>query len=198
LFIFLPFKVFNENTINAPRGLFFNKTHTWAFMEKNGLIRLGIDDFLQHVVGPISKVKLRKVGSRIEKGETLVSIIQDGKKLDIQSPISGIIEENNEKLSNEASLINADPYNAGWVLMVQPENWQNESKAFVMGEAFKTLLTKEFSRLKDFIAFIIKDSENEKYPLVLQDGGEMFDNPLEQLGPEAWEEFQTKFLNQMN
>jgi hypothetical protein len=38
--------------------------------------------------------------------------------------------------------------------------------------------------------------ENEKYELaVLQDGGELIDNTLSNLGPEVWEEFQTRFID---
>ena len=31
--------------------------------------------------------------------------------------------------------------------------------------------------------------------LVLQDGGELSDNILSNLGPEVWEDFQTKFID---
>ena len=85
--------VFGENSMKFPGGLFFDKSHTWIFMEKNGQVRIGIDDFLQHVTGPITRVKLKKPGDRIVKGEAFMSLIQRGKQLEIQSPVSGIIRE---------------------------------------------------------------------------------------------------------
>jgi len=45
----------NENSILAPGGLFYDKTHTWAFMEENGQVKIGINDFLQHVTGVIKQ-----------------------------------------------------------------------------------------------------------------------------------------------
>jgi len=193
-----PLNYFSENSVLAPAGLFFDKHHTWAFMEKNGQVKLGLDDFLQHTIGTITKVKMKKAGTRIEKGEPLISITQKGKKLDIHSPITGIIHENNEKLIKEPYLINNDPYNEGWITSVQAEDWLKETKSFVMGEKYKTELKKEFSRLKDFLTLIFKQEGKAGSLAILQDGGELNDAPLEQLGPEAWEEFQVQFMNRMS
>lgn len=192
-----PSRYFNEKSILAPRGLFFDKHHTWVFMEKKGLIRVGIDDFLQHTVGNITKVKMRKAGTRVERGDPLISIIQRGKKLEIHSPITGMVQENNEKLIMEPSLINKDPYNEGWVTTLHAEHWLKETKYFAMAEKYKAELKKEFSRLKDFLIFISKQEGYAGSPVILQEGGELKEAPLEQLGPEAWEEFQIQFLNRM-
>lgn len=193
-----PFSYFNEKSILAPEGLFFDKHHTWAFMERKGLVRVGVDDFLQHTLGKITKVKMRKAGTRIKKGDPLISITQKGKKLEIYSPITGIIQENNEKLVHEPSLINTDPYTEGWVTTVKADDWMKETKSFLMGEKYKTELKKEFSRLKDFLTNIFKQEGNVSSLAILQDGGELKDAPLEQLGPEAWEEFQIQFMNRMS
>lgn len=193
-----PLNYFSEKSVLAPDGLFFDKHHTWAFMEKKGQVKIGLDDFLQHTIGTITKVKMKKAGTRIEKGETLISITQKGKKLDIHSPITGIIQENNEKLIKEPNLINNDPYNEGWITSVKAEDWLKETKSFVMGEKYKADLKKEFSRLKDFLSNIFKQEGNISSLAILQDGGELSDAPLEKLGPEAWEEFQIQFMNRMS
>ena len=39
----------DENSLLVPKGIYFDKTHTWAFMEQNGIVKVGIDDFLQHI-----------------------------------------------------------------------------------------------------------------------------------------------------
>jgi hypothetical protein len=64
-----------------------------------------------------------------------------------------------------------------------------------MGEKQKQFIRSEFSRLKDFLAMAIH-GDTEKYAgLILQDGGELRDGTLTNLGPEVWEEFQTKFID---
>ena len=49
--------VFNEGLVESPPGLYFDISHTWAFMETDGMVRIGIDDFLQHITGPLTRVK---------------------------------------------------------------------------------------------------------------------------------------------
>ncbi|HSH20868.1 MAG TPA: hypothetical protein VLA03_10460, partial [Draconibacterium sp.] len=75
----------NENSISAPGGLFYDKTHTWAFMEQDGLVKIGIDDFLKHVVGTITQLKMKVPGEKVRKGEKILTVIRDGKQLNIYS-----------------------------------------------------------------------------------------------------------------
>ena len=190
--------VFGEHSITAPSGLFFDKTHTWAFMEKEGSVRIGIDDFLQHVTGSITKVKMKNLGEKITKGDTFLSIIQHGKQLDIKAPVSGTIMERNICLQNKSSIINSSPYDEGWVYKVKSDNWLKEIKSLFMGEAYKDWLKSEFTRLKDFISFRIKPESSMNMQVVMQDGGEIKDNVLEEFGPQVWEEFQNDFINSSN
>ena len=186
---------FNEDVLEIPGGLFFDKSHTWAYMEKDGMVKIGIDDFLQHVTGSISKVKMKEAGEHVKKGDVLLSLIQHGKKLNVYSPISGIIKENNNNLHENASLINKSPYGQGWVYSIESDNWIRDLKTFAMGEIYKDWLKKEFVRLKDFLALAANMKEAKQMQFVMQDGGELKDKPLEICTPEVWEEFQTGFLD---
>jgi ABC-type phosphate transport system substrate-binding protein len=71
--------VFDEKSIVVPKGLYFDKSHTWAFMEIDGNVRIGIDDFLQHITGPVTRIKMKEPGEKIKKGEKIFSLIQTGK-----------------------------------------------------------------------------------------------------------------------
>lgn len=194
---FSPFSagVFNESSVAAPKGLFFNKTHTWAFMEKNGLVKIGIDDFLMHVTGPVSRIKMKHPGESIRKGEAALTIIQNGKQLVINAPVSGTIKFQNNQLLDNISLLNSSPVSEGWVYTIEPSNWEKESQFMIMAEKYKEWLKNEFSRLKDFLAHNRFTSNTELVPVMLQDGGELQDNLLSDFGPEVWEDFQNKFIN---
>ena len=185
--------VFDESSVKAPAGLFFDRTHTWAFMEKDGLVRIGIDDFLQHITGTITRVEMKKPGDFIRKGEAFLSIIQEGKQLHIYAPVSGIIRENNRSLVNHSSLINSDPYAAGWIYMIEPANWIKETQLLSMAIKYRSWLSNEFTRVKDFLTASLQPNRPDK--LVYQDGGTLKDNILAEFGPETWEEFQTRFLD---
>ena len=187
--------VFDENTIEVPNGLYFDKTHTWAFMEKNGAVRVGIDDFLQHTTGALTRVEMKNPGEKVKKGEQLCSIIQKGKQLDIYAPISGTIEATNHALSEKTSIINSSPYSQGWVYLIEPTNWARELRFLLMGEKYKEWLKNEFSRLKDFLALSVKGNNVTYEHIILQDGGELKDGVLAELGPNVWEDFQTQFID---
>ena len=190
--------VFSEETVNAPEGLFYDRTHTWVFMEKDGNVRVGIDDFLQHITGKVTKLKMKEPGQRLERGEYLATLIQDGKQLTVYSPVTGVVTENNSELAGRTGLINKDPYSGGWLYRVKPDNWMKETRKYFLGDSYNTYLKDEFARLKDFIATRVKKEDFEYSHVILQDGGEVKDNLLEEFEPDLWEEFQLRFINPAN
>jgi glycine cleavage system H lipoate-binding protein len=188
-------KGIDEDSVILPKGLYFDKTHSWAFMEQNGLIKVGVDDFLQHLTGRLTRVKLKKEGEQIRKGEEILSIIQNGKQLSIYSPVSGIIREINTALEKDASMINHSPYIDGWAYRIEPSSWSRENQLLFMADRHRQFIKNEIAKLKEFLTGLIS-SENLTYAqVVLQDGGALADNTLEHMGPEIWEEFQTRFID---
>ncbi len=185
----------NENTLKAPQGLYFDKSHTWAFMERDGVVRIGVDDFLQHITGNITRVKMKEPGEHVRKGEAILTLIKDGKQLNIYAPVTGTIKEYNQALAIDSSLINSAPYTAGWVYMIEPKNWLREIEFLFMGDRYKDWLSDEFSRLRDFFAASVRTNSSAYAHIILQDGGELTDNVLADLEPQVWEDFQTRFLD---
>ena len=193
--IIKPNSIFDDGSVTIPAGLYFDKTHTWAFRKKNGIVKIGIDDFLQHITGEITRVEMKNIGDNIKKGEALLSIIRKGKLLNIYSPVSGTIKGYNKDLKDNSSLLNSDPYTNGWVYEIEPVNWGLEIQYLIMAEQYKIWLKDEFKRLKDFFANTLKINSPEFATVVLQDGGTLKDYILADLEPEIWEEFQRKFID---
>jgi glycine cleavage system H lipoate-binding protein/ABC-type phosphate transport system substrate-binding protein len=187
--------VLNENSLVVPGGIYFDKTHTWAFMEQTGIVKVGIDDFMQHITGTITRLKMKNEGEKVKKGDQILSIIQNGKQLNIYAPVSGVIKERNTVLDSDAALVNRSPYNEGWIYRIEPTNWLRENQLLFMADKQRQFLKSEFSRLKDFLSETLKTGDEKYALLVLQDGGELSDNTLSNLGPEVWDDFQTKFID---
>jgi glycine cleavage system H lipoate-binding protein/ABC-type phosphate transport system substrate-binding protein len=186
---------FDEHSLMAPKGLHYDKSHTWAFMEKDGAVRIGIDDFLQNITGPITRIEMKKPGEKITKGELLVSIIQKGKQLKLYAPVSGKIQECNTVLLKNSYILNASPYSDGWIYKIEPENWSKEIPLLSMEGKYSKWISEEIARLRDFLAHTLQSHKLEYANVVLQDGGMLKNNLLEDLGPEVWEDFQTNFLD---
>ncbi|MBT7041423.1 MAG: hypothetical protein HN921_16460, partial [Bacteroidetes bacterium] len=78
--------VFTKETVLVPEGILYDRTHTWAHREKEGLVQMGIDDFLQRITGPITRLKLKNTGDKVKKGDQILSLIQNGKQINIYAP----------------------------------------------------------------------------------------------------------------
>ena len=63
--------------LNIPQGIYFNKNHTWTHLGESGAAKVGVDDFLQHVIGDLQLSGLKDPGDPIKKGELLAQIEQD-------------------------------------------------------------------------------------------------------------------------
>ena len=184
-----------ETTVNLPNGLYFDKTHTWVFMEKDGTVKVGVDDFLQRITGTYTRVKMKTPGERLKKNEPLISLIQNGKQLHVYAPISGRIININEKLVDEPSTINASPYADGWIYTIEPSNYLREIQFLRMAEKYREWLKNEIVRLKDFLAASANLKTLHLAQISYQDGGEIIHHVLHEFGPEVWEDFQKKYID---
>ena len=188
-------KLLNNEALNFPKGLYFDKSHTWVFMEKGGQVRLGIDDFISNVTGNYTRVILKSPGEKVKRMEPVVTLIRKGKQIFLNSPVSGTIKEINESLVDDPSTINNAPYGDGWLYKVEPSNWLREIQFFKMGESYREWINLEFNRLKDFLACSLNIKNMEEGKLAFQEGGELVLHPLKELDPKVWEDFQNYFIN---
>jgi glycine cleavage system H lipoate-binding protein len=164
-------------------------------MEQDGMVKVGVDDFLQHITGAITRINMKKNGTRVQKGDQILSLIQNGKHLDLYAPVSGIIREHNTVLETNSGIINTSPYREGWVYRIEPTNWHRENQLLFYADKYRQYLTQEFTRLKDFMAAVLTSGNKEYSHVILQDGGELSDGILSQMGPEVWDDFQTKYID---
>ena len=183
--------------LRIPKGLFYSKNHTWAYLEKSGNAKIGIDDFLIHLVGEFKLNLVRIEGEMIKKGEILAEIDQAGKRLKLHAPVSGMIISSNLKVGEDAGILKSDPYGGGWLYSVQPTNWKVETSGFYLADEAVKWISGELQRFKDFInVSLSKNSESSV--LVFQEGGELQENPLEGMNSEIWSDFQNEFLDQID
>lgn len=187
--------VLTSNVLKVPQGIFYSKNHTWAYLEKSGIARVGLDDLLLHITGEVMVEFLKNPGDSIRKGDLVARIDQKGKSLSIFSPVSGKVLDANPALKLSHELLNEDPYGKGWVYSVKPSSWVTEISSFYMAEEATNWLTKELERYKDFIALNLRKYSPEPSMVVLQDGGELAENSLSGMPKELWQDFQKDFLN---
>ena len=186
---------FDESKLNTPAGLLFDRTHTWTLMQKDGILKMGVDEFLLKTTGPLTRLKMKVAGEKVSKGDPIISLNQNGKSISIFSPVTGVIKKSNQSLEKNISQLNNSPYDSGWLYEIEPTNWQSENQIMMMVDTYSSFIKNEMKRLRDFFAQNNAIGASGKMQLVLQDGGEIMTGALKDCCPEMWEQFQTQFIN---
>jgi len=190
--------ILSEKLFRIPQGLFYSKNHTWTHLEKSGYARLGLDDLLMHITGEVELSNLKNPGERVEKGELIAELKQNGKLLKIVSPLSGEIQMLNSSLKDKPEILNEDPYGKGWVYTIKPDKWVAETNSYLLAEDALEWAKSELTRFKDFAAMSVKQLSPESSMVILQEGGELSDNPLFGMPEEIWRNFQKEFLDKIS
>ena len=181
--------------LRIPQGIFYSKNHTWAYLEKSGTAKVGVDDLLMHITGVLNIRQLKNPGEHVSKGELMAEMDQKGKSLKVFSPISGTIVNSNSELDMVPGLLNKDPYGQGWIYKINPSIWVEQIPTLLIADDATQWFNRELLRYKDFLATNMVKYSPDPLMITLQDGGELSDNSLSGLPEEMWQDFQKEFLN---
>ena len=187
--------ILTSSVLKVPQGLFFSRLHTWTHLEKSGVAKVGMDDLLLHITGEVSFNKLIEPGEKVSKGDLMAEINHKGKNLKIYSPISGEVIEANPLLSKRPEILNEDPYLKGWMYKIKPTSWMADTNSYFLAEEASDWSRQELERFKDFLSSSMGKYLPDNANVILQDGGEICDQPLSELPDEVWQDFQKDFLS---
>jgi len=102
----------------VPNDLYYASTHEWLRLDENYAV-VGITDFAQNQLSDITFVELPDVGREVEAGDEVAVVESVKAASDIYSPVAGTIIEVNNNLEDSPDLINASPYEAGWLFKIE-------------------------------------------------------------------------------
>lgn len=101
-----------------PEDLNYTKEHEWVKLENDTAV-VGITDYAQGELGDIVFVELPAVGDKVEAMKPFGTIEAVKAISDLFSPLSGEVVEINRELESDSSIINSDPYGAGWMIKIK-------------------------------------------------------------------------------
>jgi len=108
-------------TYSFPENLKYADTHEYI-KEENGLIRMGVSEFAIDQLGDIVFVELAEKGQVILKGNTFGTIESVKAVEEVYLPFSGKIIERNQEVIDNPEILQNDPINDGWLILVEPES----------------------------------------------------------------------------
>ncbi len=105
-----------------PNELLYSPDHIWCKKETDGNVRLGMTYYYQEQLKNIVYIDLPKIDALVKRGERFASFESSKTAADLASPISGVVLETNHLLSEKPGLVNKDPYEQGWMVLLKPSH----------------------------------------------------------------------------
>jgi glycine cleavage system H protein len=107
----------------------------WARLEKDGLITIGLTTLGAHISGDFLDFVPKPLGTRIEQDRAFAALEMSKTLRSARAPVTGTIEAINAEVKQNPSLLNSDPYQAGWLAKLKPEDWSRDAAKLVTGAA---------------------------------------------------------------
>jgi glycine cleavage system H protein len=107
--------------MNVPDELRYSSDHEWVRVE-DGKVRVGITDYAQDALGDVVFVQVPEVGQNAASGDSFGEVESTKSVSEIYAPIAGTVIEINPELEANPELVNSDPYGAGWIALIEPED----------------------------------------------------------------------------
>jgi glycine cleavage system H protein len=101
-----------------PGDLRYSTDHEWVRVDGNR-VTVGITDYAQDALGDVVFVQLPEQGSSVAAGESMSEVESTKSVSDIFAPVAGRVVAVNDEVASKPELLNADPYGAGWLFVLE-------------------------------------------------------------------------------
>jgi glycine cleavage system H protein len=99
--------------------LYDTENFVWISKKEKETVTIGITTIMASIAGRLSNIKLKQVGTKVEKGRSCGSLESAKYFGVVRTPISGIIVQVNKSLMDNPKLANDFPYTEGWFLKIE-------------------------------------------------------------------------------
>ncbi len=124
-----------------PTELKFTSEHEWVRVEDDGAVVVGITDYAQEQLGDLVFVETPEAGASFVAGDVCAVVESVKAASDIYAPVAGDVVSVNEALQDSPELISDDPYGAGWLFRMTPEDpaeWEDLLDSDQYGELLES------------------------------------------------------------
>jgi glycine cleavage system H lipoate-binding protein len=164
----------------VPGDVYLHPGHTWARLEADGTVAIGLDDLAHRLVAAESTT-VPSIGAHVAQGDAAIDLTATGKRVSALSPVDGVVVA-----VNPARDTTADPYGAGWLFKVKPAKLAANLRQLYRGSAAKKLL--------DEAAELLAMRADPAMALVLQDGGSPVHGIAAALAGDEWDTLAREIL----
>jgi glycine cleavage system H protein len=131
-------------------GYFFNENDCWIKpLGKTAL--LGISDYLQNAASDILFVDFPETGSIVVQFDDIGSFESTKTVLQLISPGSGKLIAVNKNLEQHPEYMNQDPYNKGWFVKLELDNFEEDRDLLMSGPEYFEYMKKKAIEEKEHL-----------------------------------------------
>ena len=121
---------------NLPDELLYDvENNIWYRSNDDGSVTVGMTAVAMAMAGKLVAVTPKKVGRSIKPGKSCATV-ESGKWVGpAKLATGGEVLEVNDDLVATPSIANDEPYGAGWLMRIKPEEWDSVLGQMVTGDA---------------------------------------------------------------
>ena len=126
-----------------PEQLLYSRNPLWVEQDDENNVFIGLTDFAQERLGDILSFDLPEIGDELEVGEVFADIESVRTAEELLAPVSGTVEDVNERLHDVPEEINELPYES-WLLQLSDVSGEDD---LISPEEYEDLTEEERDRL---------------------------------------------------
>jgi glycine cleavage system H lipoate-binding protein len=181
-----PIDLIDIEGFKIPQGFYLHRGHTWAKIEEENTVRVGLDEFVLRTIGPVDRIDTPLIGKTVRQDAPDIALRRGIKTAKALSPISGVVTATNPKLLDQGRVNSREAYSEGWIMRIHADNLRRELKDLMINAETAVFIEKETRRLYRVI-------EEAAGPLAA-DGGQLVEDICGQLPQLDWTNIARLFL----
>jgi glycine cleavage system H protein len=130
-------------TFKVVRDRLYTQDGVWILpieSQEGVKVRVGLTDYVQQHSGDIAFANLKPIGTSLSVGDEFAEIETIKVNVSLLSPVAGAIVEVNKALEMHPELVNQDPYDKGWLVLVKPTDWDTTRAGLLDPTAYFDLM----------------------------------------------------------
>ena len=127
-------------TFKVATDRYYSGEGVWAKPEGNH-VRIGLSDYVQQRSGDVAFAEVKPQGTGVNFDEEVAVIETIKVNLSLGSPVTGTVIEVNPAMETAPEVINQDPYETGWLAVIEATDWDAGQRRLMDPNAY-------FARIK--------------------------------------------------
>jgi len=123
----------------VPDGLLYTKEHEWVKITGT-TAKIGVTDYAAKTLNDVVYLTLPSVGQEVKQFQSFGTVESIKAVSELYSPFTGTLIKSNPELANHPELVNASPYEMGWIIEVSLKKLEEERKGLLTPAQYKEFL----------------------------------------------------------